>query len=394
MPRNKVKLALIENESDRKVSYKKREKGFLKKAHELSTLCDVEIAAVIDSPYNNEPTVFPNYDAAINTFVKFKELPTLEKQKYMVTREEFTKKRIEKMEEKLLKVRKQNRLKEITNEMYEVTRGKDISLNMDPYDFNDLSYVIKKNLIQVREAMNGEEVCTSNVPQPIVEPIIIGGTNSEGSRATLLASAGSSLPMIPLDYPSMVPSGTNFGTTRPPLCVPNVAPPTIPLSASPKVTHQMVHLANPSRTPVQMVPLMDTSQVNASSLFSSQIFPPMVPHLFSTIPQQMAIRRTPGMTFSLPSTTMSSLMPSPMTTPPVCSPLTLQMDPSTNLPPIGASMLINNHQNYTANSPQSPSLSELLNWNNDDVVTLLEDPSLHNINFVQDPNCTNNTYRL
>ncbi|WMV24258.1 hypothetical protein MTR67_017643 [Solanum verrucosum] len=71
MPRNKVKLALIENESDRKVSYKKREKGFFKKAHKLRTLCDAEIAAVIDSPYNNEPTVFPNYDVAINTFVKF-----------------------------------------------------------------------------------------------------------------------------------------------------------------------------------------------------------------------------------------------------------------------------------------------------------------------------------
>ncbi|XP_049370095.1 agamous-like MADS-box protein AGL86 [Solanum verrucosum] len=390
MPRNKVKLALIENESDRKVSYKKREKGFLKKAHELNTLCDVEIAAVIDSPYNNEPTVFPNYDAAINTFVKFKELPTLEKSKNMVTREEFTKKRIEKMEEKLLKVRKQNRLKEITNEMYEVTRGKDISPNMDPYDFNDLSYMIKKNLLQIREAMNGEEVCTSNVPEPIVEPIIIGGTNFEGSKATLLATARSLLPMIPLESPPMVPSGTNFEKTRPPLFVPNVAPPTVPLSASPKVTQQMVYLANPSRTPIQMVPLMDTSQVNPSLLFSSQIFPPMVPHLFSTIPQQMAIRRTPGMAFSMPSATMSSLMPSPMIAPPVCSPLTSQMDPSTDLPPMGASMLINNHQNYTANSPQSPPLSELLNWNNDDVVTLLEDPSLHNIN-VQDPNRTNNT---
>ncbi|KAK4721249.1 hypothetical protein R3W88_011482 [Solanum pinnatisectum] len=369
---------------------RKEKKGFLKKAHELSTLCDVEIIVVIDSPYSNEPTVFPNYDTAINTFVKFKELPTLEKSKNMVTREEFTKKRIEKMDEKLLKVRKQNRLKEITNKMYEVTKGKYISPNMDPYDFNDLRHVIKKKLIQVREAMNGEEVCTSNVPQPIVEPIIIGGTNSEGSRATLLAPAGSSLPMIPLESPSMVPGGTNFDKTRPHLCVPNVAPPTVPLSTSPKAAQQIVHLADPSRTPIQMVPLTDTSQVNASSLFSSHMFPPMVPHLFSTIPQQMAIRRTPGMAFSMPSTTMSSLMPSPMIAPPVCSPLTPQMDPSIDLPPMGASMLINNYQNYTANSPQSPPLSELLNWNNDDVVTLLEDPLLHNIN-VQDPNCTNNT---
>lgn len=44
--------------------------------------------------------------------------------------------------------------------MYEVTKGKDVSPNMDPYYFNDLSYVIKKNIVQIREAMNGEENCT------------------------------------------------------------------------------------------------------------------------------------------------------------------------------------------------------------------------------------------
>ncbi|KAG5609874.1 hypothetical protein H5410_021155 [Solanum commersonii] len=261
---------------------------------------------------------------------------------------------------------------------------------MDPYDFNDLSYAITKNLIQVCETMNGEKVCTSNVPQPIVEPILLGGTNSERSRATLLALAGSLLPMIPLESPLIVPGGTNFEKTRPPLFVPNVAPPTVPFSASLKVTQQMVHLADPSRTPIQMVPLMDNSQVNPSPLFSSQMFPLMVPYLVSTIPQQMAIRRTLGRAFSMPSTTMFSLMPSPMIAPTACSPLTPQIDPSTDLPPMGASMLINSHQNYTANSPQSPPLSKLLNWNNDDVVTLLEDPSLHNIN-VQDPNRTDNT---
>ncbi|KAK6791355.1 hypothetical protein RDI58_010436 [Solanum bulbocastanum] len=277
--------------------------------------------------------------------------------------------------------------------MYEVIRGKDISHNMDPYDFNDLSYVIKKNLIQVCEALNekiSEEVCISNVPQSIVKPIILFVTNSEGFRATLLAPVGSLLPVVPLESPSMVPSETNFEKTRPPLFVPNVAPPTVPLSTSLKVTQQMFHLTDPSRTPIKMVPLMDTLQFNPSLVFSSQMFRPMVPQLFSPMPQQMAIRRTPEMTFSMPSTTMSSLISSPMIALAVCSPLTPQMDPSTDLPPMGASMLINNHKNYTTNCPHCPLLYELRNWNNDDVVTLLENPSLHNIN-VQDPTHTNNT---
>ncbi|KAK4718136.1 hypothetical protein R3W88_016474 [Solanum pinnatisectum] len=79
MPRNKVIFALIENETDRKVSYKKRHIGFLKKAEELMTLCEVEMAVTIYSPYSDEPKVFPNNSVAINTFQMFKELATSER---------------------------------------------------------------------------------------------------------------------------------------------------------------------------------------------------------------------------------------------------------------------------------------------------------------------------
>ncbi|KAH0768982.1 hypothetical protein KY290_012963 [Solanum tuberosum] len=69
---------------------------------------------------------------------------------------------------------------------------------------------------------------------------------------------------------------------------------------------------------------------------------------------------------STPSTTMTFIMPSSIVDPPLYaplpSPMTPQMDPS---PP--------NSQNYSTDIPESPSLIELLNWNNDDVVTLLED---------------------
>ncbi|KAK4718140.1 hypothetical protein R3W88_016478 [Solanum pinnatisectum] len=264
MPRNKVIFALIENETDRKVSYKKRHIGFLKKAQELMTLCEVEMAVIIYSPYSDEPKVFPNHGAAISTFRKFKELEMSKRSKNMVTRDEFTEKRIKKLEKNLLKVKKENRVKEITNEMHEVLNGKTISLDMKPYDLNDLSYMIKKNLELVREAMKknvGDEGSTSNVPQ------------------------------------------------------------------------------------------------------------------------------------STPSTTMTSMMPSSIIdTPlyaPVPSPMIVQMDPSEEIPPMGTSIQMNNSQNYSSDIPESPSLIELLNWNNDNIVTLLDDLSLNNIND-QDPNPTNN----
>ncbi|KAG5619995.1 hypothetical protein H5410_005213 [Solanum commersonii] len=52
--------------------------------------------------------------------------------------------------------------------MHEVLNGKTISVDMNAYDLNDLSYVIKKNLELVRQAMKknvSDEGSTSNVPQ-------------------------------------------------------------------------------------------------------------------------------------------------------------------------------------------------------------------------------------
>ena len=182
----------------------------------------------------------------------------------MVTRDELTEKRIKKLEKNLLKVKKKNRVKEITNEMHEVLNGKTIYVDMNPCYFNDLSYVIKKNLELVREVMKknvSDEGSTSNVPQ------------------------------------------------------------------------------------------------------------------------------------STPSTTMTFMMPSSIIDPPlyapVPSPITPQMDPSEEIPPMGTLIQMNSSQYYSSDNPESPSLIKLLNWNNDDVVTLLNDLSLYNIND-QDPKPTNN----
>ncbi|KAG5600040.1 hypothetical protein H5410_031410 [Solanum commersonii] len=182
----------------------------------------------------------------------------------MVTRDEFTEERIKMLEKSLLKVRKENRVKESTNEMQEVLNVKTIFIDMNHCYLNDLSYVIKKNLELVHEAMKknvSDEGSTSNVPQ------------------------------------------------------------------------------------------------------------------------------------SMPSTTMNFMMPSSIIDPPlyapVPSPMKPQMDPSENIPPMGTLIQMNNSQNYSSDIAESPSLIELLNWNNDDVVILLDDLSLNNIND-QDPKPTNN----
>ncbi|RRT49727.1 hypothetical protein B296_00052190 [Ensete ventricosum] len=47
--RGKVELKRIENKVNRQVTFEKRRNGLLKKAYELSVLCDVDVALIIFS---------------------------------------------------------------------------------------------------------------------------------------------------------------------------------------------------------------------------------------------------------------------------------------------------------------------------------------------------------
>ncbi|PON88073.1 MADS-box transcription factor [Trema orientale] len=49
MVRGKIQMKRIENATNRQVTFSKRRSGLLKKAHELSVLCDVEVAVIIFS---------------------------------------------------------------------------------------------------------------------------------------------------------------------------------------------------------------------------------------------------------------------------------------------------------------------------------------------------------
>lgn len=49
MVRGKIQMKKIENTTNRQVTFSKRRSGLMKKAYELSVLCDAEVAVVIFS---------------------------------------------------------------------------------------------------------------------------------------------------------------------------------------------------------------------------------------------------------------------------------------------------------------------------------------------------------
>uniref|UniRef100_A0AAU7LJA9 MADS23 n=1 Tax=Hippophae rhamnoides TaxID=193516 RepID=A0AAU7LJA9_9ROSA len=50
MVRGKTQLKRIENAASRQVTFSKRRNGLLKKAYELSVLCDAEVSLIVFSP--------------------------------------------------------------------------------------------------------------------------------------------------------------------------------------------------------------------------------------------------------------------------------------------------------------------------------------------------------
>ncbi|KAL4280399.1 hypothetical protein GQ457_03G004980 [Hibiscus cannabinus] len=146
MARGRVKLAYITNDATRKATYKKRKKGLMKKASELSTLCDVEACVVIfSSTSDSQPEVWPSTVATHRMLSNFKMMPAIEQSNRTMTQESLVKKRIAKVEEQLKKLHEENRKKELTQVMFQNLGGNYLN-NVKEEDLNDLSWLIDQNL--------------------------------------------------------------------------------------------------------------------------------------------------------------------------------------------------------------------------------------------------------
>ncbi|XP_050229308.1 agamous-like MADS-box protein AGL80 [Mercurialis annua] len=114
MTRKKVKLVWIVNDGARKASLKKRRIGLLKKVSELTILCGVSAFAVIYSPGEAEPMVWPSKPVVQQMFIRYQNIPEIDKCKKMVNQESYLKERMGKFYEHSKKNQKKNRDSEMS----------------------------------------------------------------------------------------------------------------------------------------------------------------------------------------------------------------------------------------------------------------------------------------
>ncbi|XP_058782065.1 agamous-like MADS-box protein AGL80 [Vicia villosa] len=166
MTRKKVKLAFIENDTARKTTYKKRNKGLLKKVDEISTLCGIDACAIVYGPYDPQPEIWPSPSGVEKVLLKFKTAPEFDQSRRMVDQESFLKQRISKAEKQLQKQRGDNKEKEKSMLMFEcLSAGNIVQNNMSVGDLNDLCWMIDHNLRVIGrriESLDSENIIHQN----------------------------------------------------------------------------------------------------------------------------------------------------------------------------------------------------------------------------------------
>ncbi|XP_010474100.1 PREDICTED: MADS-box transcription factor PHERES 2-like [Camelina sativa] len=162
--RKKVKLSLIENATARRKTFLKRKEGLLKKVNELVTLCDVKACAVIYSPYQSTPEVWPSREGVEEVMSKFMECSVGERTKNMVDQEGFVCQSIAQENEQLNKLHEENRNSQIQDFMFGCLEGKMDVRHLDGRDKGDLRSFIEKYLNVVTHKI---EIITKNAAAPI-----------------------------------------------------------------------------------------------------------------------------------------------------------------------------------------------------------------------------------
>ncbi|XP_045822198.1 agamous-like MADS-box protein AGL80 [Trifolium pratense] len=153
MTRRKVNLACITDDSKRRATFIKRKNGLVKKMDEITTLCGVEACAIIFSENDPQPVIWPSPRGVHTVLSRFRRLPELEQSKKMQNQESFLKERIQKGQEKLKKLRNENRKKELTNLMFQCLNAGQITDNVGMNDLNGLSWLIDQNTRQIERYM-------------------------------------------------------------------------------------------------------------------------------------------------------------------------------------------------------------------------------------------------
>ncbi|KFK44938.1 hypothetical protein AALP_AA1G322300 [Arabis alpina] len=198
-----VKLKLIPKESTRKQTFKKRKGGFMKKLHELTTVCGVKACAVVVSKYDPQPEVWPSKEGVEEVVSKVMEVPLVERTKRMVDKKAYLLETIKKEEKKVMKMHDENRDSQMRDFMLNCLKG-----NIKEYDYDENSLRdFRAYMCRYLHGVNHRiQILTANGQSSSIPPLMDNGQplsfpplkeNGQSSSMPPLRENGQSLSLPP-----------------------------------------------------------------------------------------------------------------------------------------------------------------------------------------------------
>ncbi|KAL5544500.1 hypothetical protein UlMin_008284 [Ulmus minor] len=197
MGRLKLKIKRLESTSNRQVTYSKRRSGILKKAKELSILCDIDIALLMFSP-TARPTLFEgersNFEEVIT---KFSHLTPQERTKRKLESLEALKKTFKKLDHDVNVQDFMSSSSQTVEDLTNQVRGLDVQVAElhgrlrcwnNPDKINDVEHLTRMEAL-LRESINRIHLfkenfgkqhlmplnCTGQLQNEMSLPLIVGG---------------------------------------------------------------------------------------------------------------------------------------------------------------------------------------------------------------------------
>ncbi|KAJ0237434.1 hypothetical protein HA466_0248330 [Hirschfeldia incana] len=171
MGRVKLEIKRIENTTNRQVTFSKRRNGLIKKAYELSILCDIDIALIMFSP-SDRLSLFSGKTRIEDVFARFINLPNQERDTDIQSKEE--------LEQEICRLQQELQMAEEELRRYEPDPVRFTS--MEDYDvcekqlLETLTHVVQRREHLLRGHLPSYEAST--MQQSIVGPFLNGVVES------------------------------------------------------------------------------------------------------------------------------------------------------------------------------------------------------------------------
>ena len=148
-----MKLAYMNDDSTRRVTFKKRNEGLFKKLKELTALCDVHACAVVYNPDEGRCILFPDDPLDVfNIITDFRKSSVTEQQRKMFDQENYLNERITKTKEQLSRLQMDNQEMKLTELMYEFLVDKTKTFdNMSVSDLQEFNKLIERHLKEIEQ---------------------------------------------------------------------------------------------------------------------------------------------------------------------------------------------------------------------------------------------------